>query len=96
MKSSQTHFISFHPSLIACVFHIDPCYVDVSLVLKYTPDINEQDVLDFTASVVQTPSEKSERKIIKQRKNRADNLQDGYVELCLPVQIYVLPKSGAY
>ena len=71
--------------------------MDVSLVLKYAQDINEQEVVDFVTSVLETASaEKSERKIVKQIKYRADNLQDGYVELCSPVQIYVLPKSTSH
>ncbi|CAB3996489.1 Hypothetical predicted protein [Paramuricea clavata] len=74
----------------------DPCYVDVSLVLKYAQDINEQEVVDFITSVLETSAEKSDKKIVKQIKNRADNLQDGYVELCSPVQIYVLPKSSSH
>lgn len=75
----------------------DPCYVDVSLVLKCAQDINEQEVVDFITSVLKsTPAEKSDKKIIKQIKNSADNLQDGYVELCSPVQIYVLPKSSGH
>ena len=87
---------SLKPFFWTCVLLLDPCYVDISLVVKYSQDINEQEVLDFAVSMLQTPSDKSEKKIIKQRKNRADNLRDGYVELCRPVQIYVLPKSGAY
>jgi hypothetical protein len=70
--------------------------VDVSLVLKYAQDINEQEVVDFITSVLETSAEKSDKKIVKQIKNRADNLQDGYVELCSPVQIYVLPKSSSH
>ncbi|XP_028400177.1 integrator complex subunit 4-like isoform X2 [Dendronephthya gigantea] len=75
----------------------DPCYVDVSLVLKCAQDINEQEVADFITSVLSsTSAEKSDAKIVKQVKNSADNLQDGYVELCSPVQIYVLPKSSGH
>ena len=74
--------------------YIDPCYVDVSLVVKYTQDVDEQAVLDSSLAIVQKTSDNSEMKIVKQKKNGADNLQDGYVGLCPPVQIYVLPKSG--
>jgi hypothetical protein len=71
--------------------------VDVSLVLKYAQDINEQEVVDFITSVLETTSaERNDKKIVKQIKNRADNLQGGFVELCSPVQIYVLPKSSSH
>ena len=63
-------------------------------MLKYTQDVDEQAALDFALSMVQTVSQDSDKKIIKQKKNRADNLQDGFVELCSPVQLYVVPKSG--
>lgn len=79
-----------------CFCFIDPCYVDVSLVLKYAQDVNEQEIVDFVSSMLDTTAERSDRKIVKQVKNRADSLKDGYVELCSPVQIYVLPKSSSH
>jgi hypothetical protein len=95
VRECNIHCSFFH--VISLILILDPCYVDVSLVLKYAQDINEQEVVDFITSVVQTTSaEKNEKKVVKQIKNRADNLQDGYVELCSPVQIFVLPKSSSH
>ena len=69
--------------------------MDISLVLKYSQDINEQEVVDFVDSAL-AKTGKLDKKVVVQIKNCADNLQDGYVELCAPVQVYVLPKSSCH
>jgi len=60
-------------------------------VLKYTPDVDEGGVLQLASQAATTADEDLHG--IKQIKSSKDNLVDGVINLCLPVQVCIMPKA---
>ena len=75
-----------------CLCVIEPCYVELSLVLKYIPDVNEDSVINLDPSTT-LASGGRDTQSKRQVKNSTDNLADGVVGLCSAVQLCILPKQ---
>ena len=60
-------------------------------MLKYTPDVNEEGVLQLGSHAANTTDEDSQG--VKQIKSSKDNLVDGVINLCSPVQVCIMPKA---
>ncbi|PFX32501.1 integrator complex subunit 4-like [Stylophora pistillata] len=69
----------------------EPGLVDVSLVLKYTPEVDEESVLKLGSR--EDSSTDVETQGIKQTKSAKDSLVDGVINLCPPVQVCIMPKA---
>ena len=63
----------------------------MSLVLKYTPDVDEESVLSLGSHPVSGTDK--EPKVVKKTKNTTDSLIDGVINLCPPVQVCIMPKA---
>ncbi len=74
------------PFLIA-----EPGLIEVSLVLKYTPDVDEEGVLKLGSHAANTTDVDSRG--ARQIKSSKDNLVDGVINLCSPVQVCIMPKA---
>ncbi|XP_048588029.1 integrator complex subunit 4 isoform X2 [Nematostella vectensis] len=66
----------------------ESCFIELSLVLKYMPDIDEDAVV-----IPNSPHEQN-KMILRQVKNSTDSLQDGVLGLCPPVRLCIQPKPG--
>lgn len=60
-------------------------------MLKYSPDVDEGGVLHLGSHPDSTTNEDSQG--IKQIKGSKDNLVDGVINLCSPVQVCIMPKA---
>lgn len=69
----------------------EPGLVEVSLVLKYTPDVDEESVLKLRSR--EDSSTDEETRGIKHTKSAKDSLVDGVINLCSPVQVCIMPKA---
>lgn len=69
----------------------EPGLVEVSLVLKYTPDVDEESVLKLCSR--EDSSTDEETRGIKHTKSAKDSLVDGVINLCSPVQVCIMPKA---
>lgn len=65
--------------------------VEVSLVLKYTPDVDEDSVLSL-GSYAASSSTDTKPEGLKKTKRSMDSLTNGMITLCSPVQVCILPK----
>ena len=61
------------------------------MVLKYTPDVDEKGVLKLGSAVANTSDVDSRG--ARQIKSSKDNLVDGVINLCSPVQVCIMPKA---
>ena len=61
------------------------------MVFKYSPDVDEGGVLHLGSHAANTTDEDSQG--IKQIKGSKDNLVDGVINLCSPVQVCIMPKA---
>ena len=61
------------------------------MVLKYTPDVDEDTVLSLGLYGVSGADQ--EPRGVKKTKNSMDSLIDGVINLCSPVQVCILPKA---
>lgn len=68
-------------------FPTESCYIEVSIVLKYQADVDEQSVMQLGSSDVG-----GEGSTLRQVKNSTDSLQEGVVGLCPAVRLCILPK----
>lgn len=60
-------------------------------MLKYSPDVDEEGVLQLRSHVANTTAEDSQG--VKQIKSSKDNLVDGVINLSSPVQVCIMPKA---
>lgn len=65
--------------------------IEVSLVLKYTPDVDEDSVLSLGSFATSIHTDK-EADSIKKTKSSTNSLTNGVIALCPPVQVCILPK----
>lgn len=75
----------------ALFYRLEPGLVEVSLVLKYTPDVDEESVLKLRSR--EDSSTDEETRGIKHTKSAKDSLVDGVINLCSPVQVCIMPKA---
>lgn len=83
---NRTVKINAFPFLI-----LEPGLIEVSLVLKYSPDVDEGGVLHLGSHTANTTDEDTQG--IKQIKSSKDSLVDGVINLCSPVQVCIMPKA---
>jgi len=77
------------PLNVSCI--LEPGLIEVSLVLKYTPDVDEDSVLSLGSHAISAADK--EPKGVKKTKNSTDSLMDGVINLCSPVQVCIMPKA---
>ncbi|XP_029186863.2 integrator complex subunit 4-like [Acropora millepora] len=65
--------------------------IEVSLVLKYTPDVDEDSVLSLGSFATSIHTDK-EADSIRKTKGSTNSLTNGVIALCPPVQVCILPK----
>lgn len=65
--------------------------IEVSLVLKYTPDVDEDSVLSLGSFATSIHTDK-EADSIRKTKSSTNSLTNGVIALCPPVQVCILPK----
>ncbi|KAJ7392804.1 Integrator complex subunit 4 [Desmophyllum pertusum] len=68
----------------------EPGLIEVSLVLKYTPDVDEEGVLNLGSPAANTTDVDSSG--YEANQSSKDNLVDGVINLCSPVQVCIMPK----
>ena len=68
----------------------EPGLIEVSLVIKYSSDVDEADVLSLSSHAVSGSD--VEVRGTKKTKNSADSLTSGVINLCSPVQVCIMPK----
>ena len=66
--------------------------MELSLVLKYTPDVDEENVTTLDPST--TSGSRDSQNPLKQVKNSTDSLKDGVIGLCAAMQLCILPKQS--
>ncbi|XP_073255045.1 integrator complex subunit 4-like [Porites lutea] len=68
----------------------EPGLIEVSLVIKYSSDVDEAGVLSLSSHAVSGSD--VEVRGTKKTKNSADSLISGVINLCSPVQVCIMPK----
>ena len=66
--------------------------MELSLVLKYTPDVDEENVTTLDPST--TSGSRDSQNPLKLIKNSTDSLKDGVIGLCAAMQLCILPKQS--